>query len=79
MSTEDIERLIPAADTEALGLGVGRRSIGRYIKNPPEGFPAPLRINGKLYFRRAELEAYKQRLIQQALSESVSHRIEEMA
>jgi len=79
MSNEEIERLIPAADTDALGLGVGRRSVGRYIKNPPEGFPIPLRINGRLYFRRAELEAYKQRLIQQALSESASRLIDEVA
>ena len=79
MSTEEIERLIPAADTEALGLGVGRRSIGRYIKNPPEGFPTPLRINSRLYFRRAEIEAYKQKLIQRALSESASRLIDEVA
>jgi hypothetical protein len=71
MSSPNIE-LVPVADTDALGLGVGRRSIGRRIKNPPENFPRPIRINGRLYFRRVELEAYKQRLIQQALSESAS-------
>ena len=70
MSTEEIERLIPAADTEALGLGVGRRSIGRYIKNPARRFShsTPDQLC-RPYFRRAELEAYKQRLIQRALSE----------
>lgn len=70
MSNVDIETLVPAADTNAVGLGVGRRSIGCRIKNPPAGFPAPIRINGRLYFRRSELEAYKQKLISEALAAS---------
>jgi len=64
------EELVPAADTDALGLGVGRRSIGRRIRNPPPGFPVPIRLNGRLYFRRSELETYKQELIRSALAES---------
>jgi hypothetical protein len=36
----------------------------------------PLRINGRLYFRRAELEAYKQRLIQQALFEGPTRHLQ---
>jgi hypothetical protein len=62
------DALIPVADDQAVGLGVGRRSVGRRIKNPPPGFPLPLRINGRLYFRRSELKAYKQRLIEEALA-----------
>jgi hypothetical protein len=62
MSSEEIERLIPAADAEAVGLGVGRRSIGRYLKNPPPGFPRAVRMNKRLYFKQTELESYKRRL-----------------
>lgn len=70
MSYIDFETLVPAADTGAVGLGVGRRSIGRRIKNPPPGFPAPIKINRRLYFRRSELETYKQKLISEAIAAS---------
>jgi len=60
------EVLIPLAKPEALGLGVGRRSIGRKIK---EGtFPPVLRLSGRLYIRRCDLNDYKARLIAQALA-----------
>jgi hypothetical protein len=68
MSNIESETLIPAADSDAIGLGVGRRTFGRYIKNPPPGFPIVLRINGRLYVRRSELEAYKAKLIAEALA-----------
>ena len=60
--------LVPLADPAEVGLGVGRRTIGRKVKNPPPGFPTVLRINGRLYVRRSELEAYKARLIAEALA-----------
>lgn len=66
MSTET-ETLVPIANTVEIGLGVGRRTLGRRIKNPPQGFPAVLRINNRLYVRRSELEAYKARLITNAI------------
>ncbi|MGD0186985.1 MAG: hypothetical protein ABSC25_17275 [Roseiarcus sp.] len=66
MSNIETETLVPLADVDAVGLGVGRRSLGRRVKNPPPGFPTALRINGRLYLRRSELEAYKQRLIAEA-------------
>lgn len=62
------ETLIPVANTEALGLGVGRRTIGRKIKDPDSGFPPVIRINGRLYVRQADLDAYKSNLIAGALS-----------
>ena len=68
MSNTENESLVPVADTDAIGLGVGRRTMGRYIKNPPPGFPIVLRINGRLYVRRSELEAYKAKLIAEALA-----------
>ena len=35
------------------------------MKNPPPGFPAVMKINGRLYVRRSELEDYKRALITQ--------------
>lgn len=66
MSNAESETLVPLADTDAVGLGIGRRSLGRRVKNPPPGFPTVLRINGRLYVRRSELESYKMRLIAEA-------------
>jgi hypothetical protein len=59
-----MSKLIPVSDDEK----VGRRSIGRRIKNPPPGFPRPVRINGRLYFVDSELDAYKKALIAGGLS-----------
>jgi hypothetical protein len=67
MSNAENETLVPVADTAAIGLGVGRRTIGRRVMNPPPGFPTVLRINKRLYVRRSELEAYKAQLIAAAL------------
>jgi hypothetical protein len=67
MSNLEPESLVPLANVDAIGLGVGRRSLGRRVKNPPPGFPVALRINGRLYVRRSELEAYKKRLISEAV------------
>ncbi len=55
------EKLIPVADTEAIGLGVGRRSIGRLIKAGK--FPPTIRLNGRLYVQKSELDAFKSRII----------------
>jgi hypothetical protein len=57
------KKLIPVANSEAVELGVGRRSLGRRIANSPPGFPKAIRINGRLFFDSDELEAYKLRLI----------------
>ena len=68
MSATESETLVPLADTDGIGLGIGRRTLGRRVKNPPPGFPAVLRINSRLYVRRSELEAYKTRLIAEAMT-----------
>jgi len=68
MSQTESEALIPLADTDEVGLGVGRRTLGRYVKNPPPGFPTVLRINKRLYVPRSELEAYKSNLIAEAVA-----------
>ena len=67
MLDSESETLVPLADTADVGLGVGRRTLGRRIKNPPPGFPTVMRINKRLYVLRSELEAYKMRLIAEAV------------
>jgi predicted DNA-binding transcriptional regulator AlpA len=52
------ERLIPAPAV-ASELGVTRRTLGRWLIDLNLGFPRPIEINCRLYFRRAELEAWK--------------------
>jgi hypothetical protein len=71
---QEDDALVPVADDEAVGLGVGRRTVGRRIKSPPPGFPTALRINNRLYFRRNELRAYKERLIAGAVAAPPSAR-----
>jgi hypothetical protein len=68
MSKIESEALIPLADTDEVGLGVGRRTLGRYVKNPPPGFPTVMRINKRLYVPRSELDAYKANLIAEAVA-----------
>jgi hypothetical protein len=68
MSNLKNETLVPVADEDAIGLGVGRRTLGRYIKNPPPGFPTVVRLNGRLYIPRSELEVYKAKLIAGAVA-----------
>jgi hypothetical protein len=68
MSISKNETLVPVADADAVGLGVGRRSLARRIANPPPGFPVVIRgHNGRLYMRRSDIEAYKQRLVVDAM------------
>jgi predicted DNA-binding transcriptional regulator AlpA len=50
--------LVPAG-TVASECHVTRRTIGRWILDPAVGFPPPVEINKRLYFRRGELEGWK--------------------
>jgi predicted DNA-binding transcriptional regulator AlpA len=59
--------ILVAAATVAAEFGFGRRTIGRRMADPTSGFPAAIRIKGRLYFRRCELEKYKAALIEKAL------------
>jgi predicted DNA-binding transcriptional regulator AlpA len=72
MADKETELLIPAANAAAVGLGVTRRTIGRYLRNPPSGFPKAIRINRRLYFKKSELDAYKKQLIYESFSESAT-------
>jgi hypothetical protein len=50
--------LVPAPRAAA-ECNVVRRTIGRWLLDADLGFPAPIEINRRLYFRRSELEAWK--------------------
>ena len=50
--------LVPAP-TVATECHVTRRTVGRWLLDENLGFPAPVEINRRLYFRRSELEAWK--------------------
>jgi predicted DNA-binding transcriptional regulator AlpA len=50
--------LVPAR-IAAAECHVSRRTIGRWVLDAELNFPAPVEINKRLYFHRAELEAWK--------------------
>jgi predicted DNA-binding transcriptional regulator AlpA len=38
---------------------VTRRTLGRWFTDEKLGFPKPIRINQRLYFKRTDIEAWK--------------------
>jgi len=61
--------LIPLANPAALGLGVGRRTVGRRMKDDPD-FPTIHRINGpQLRPRRRACRPTNKQLIRRSLAE----------
>jgi hypothetical protein len=66
-----IGRLLPASmlgyDLGGTGANAGRRTIGRRIKTDPD-FPQVYRINGRLYVREGDWEAYKKILLRRGVA-----------
>jgi hypothetical protein len=60
------KKLVPLAKPEAVGLGIGRRTVGRRIKQDPD-FPRVIVINGRNYVEEDALAAYKEKLIERGL------------
>jgi hypothetical protein len=52
------ETLIPLPAV-AREFGVDPRTLRRWLKDDAMAFPAPLRINNRLYFQRRPLESWK--------------------
>jgi len=52
------EELVPAARL-ATEFHVTRRTLGNWFVNPKLNFPQPTEINGRLYFPRSAIEAWK--------------------
>ncbi|HEY8098314.1 MAG TPA: hypothetical protein VIE65_19815 [Methylobacter sp.] len=55
-----------SASTVAAEFDVGRRTIGRRILQDPD-FPRPIRLKGRLYWRRADIDSYKAALLREAM------------
>jgi predicted DNA-binding transcriptional regulator AlpA len=43
----------------AAELGIVRRTLARWLEYPNLSFPKPVVIQGRWYFRRAEIEVWK--------------------
>jgi Helix-turn-helix domain len=54
----DDDPLLPAL-TVARMCGVVRRTLSRWVADPELGFPAPVLIRDRWYFRRSEIEAFR--------------------
>jgi predicted DNA-binding transcriptional regulator AlpA len=50
--------LVPAPALAA-EIGIHRRSLARWLKDESLGLPEPLKIRGRLFFRREEIENWK--------------------
>jgi len=55
---QESSELIPAPAL-AQEFRVTRRTLGRWFTNEKLGFPKPVEINTRLYFKRADIEAWK--------------------
>jgi predicted DNA-binding transcriptional regulator AlpA len=58
MQDEIDKTYLPAAQVRAR-YGVSDVSIWRWLRNEALGFPTPIRIGKRRYWRRAELEAWE--------------------
>ena len=54
------EDLLPATPVRAR-YGVSDMTIFRWLNDEKLGFPKPIRINGRRYWRLAELQAFEDR------------------
>ena len=59
--------LVPVTPDVAGEFDRNPRTIKRWIGDPKIGFPAPIRINSRLYVSRRALEEFKRRLLATAL------------
>jgi len=64
------EKMVPAA-TVAAEFDITRRTLARWAANKALGFPAPTIINGRWYFHRKPLEAWKIARVRGSIVEAV--------
>lgn len=60
LSADDVILPAPQARREHLG-GISDMTLWRWIQDPEMGFPRPIYINKRRYFRLAEIREFKQR------------------
>ena len=61
------DHLVPDRQARAELGGISAMSLWRWDHRPELGFPPAIRLNGRKYRSRLALDAFKQRLIAQAL------------
>src|SRR5262245_20605016 len=68
---ESVDILVPDPQvwTE---FGVTSMTLYRWTRDPKLNFPQPVKINGRCYRRRREIEAFKERLLRQAIATRAS-------
>ncbi len=58
-----VEMLVPVTPNVAREFGKSSRTVKRWIADPHLGFPKPITMKRRLYIARAELEAFKRRIL----------------
>jgi predicted DNA-binding transcriptional regulator AlpA len=65
---EPIETLVP--DPQVVReFGICSMTLFRWTRDPKLGFPQPVKINGRCYRSRREIEEFKQRMLRKAVAE----------
>ncbi|MEJ0092586.1 MAG: hypothetical protein WDN46_03880 [Methylocella sp.] len=70
LAKDNSEKLVPAM-VVAAEFGIVRRTLARWLEYSDLNFPKPNVINGRWYFRRAEIEAWKLKRVRLSVSEAV--------
>jgi hypothetical protein len=55
-------------------FGICSMTLFRWTNDPELGFPQPIKINGRCYRIRRELEEFKQRMLRRAIAERARER-----
>jgi predicted DNA-binding transcriptional regulator AlpA len=51
-------------------LGVSSRTVSRWMEDKTLGFPVPIRLRGRLYFARLDLENWKTARVRASMVEA---------
>lgn len=65
--TSSYEQLVPDSQAAMELGGVSAVTMWRWTKNETLGFPKQIKINGRNYRKRSELEAFKQRMTETSM------------
>lgn len=61
MEDDVTNKLLTASQVRERFGNISDMSLWRWIKSPVMGFPQPIRINGRRFFRLQEIEAFEMR------------------
>lgn len=73
------DRLVGAAQTRRFFDDISDMTLWRWLENEELGFPRPIYINRKRYWRMAELQSFSERMKQMGAPEKVSASQQERA